>query len=345
MSLQSIAMHPISTLRRHLFDQKDVQAFLIGNPASLRYLLGMDCSYGWLLITKTKSICFTDPRYLGELENVGKLGWKLENITEMQRFLTKIQTCCLEGDFITLERLARLKKIYKNTKFVHKSGLLEGLKRKKSSSEMKLLKQAEALTRSVLHSIPSMLTPGITELSLSKKIERWAQEHGADGLSFDTIVAFGENTAKPHHAPTQKKLRKRDIVQIDVGLKVHGYCGDLSEVFFVGQPTAEQKTMHRVLQEVHDECAAMCKPGVRCKDIDALARSMLAKHNWEDCFVHALGHGIGLEVHEAPLVASRSKETLEEGDVVTIEPGVYLLGTYGMRIESMVYLDSQKAKK
>lgn len=153
-------------------------------------------------------------------------------------------------------------------------------------------------------------------------------------MAFDTIVGFGEHTSRPHHHPTDRALRKGDIVQIDLGLKIDGYCSDMSRVFYTGTKTSRQAKAYRALLEAKKTAEKMVKPGVDVRALDQAARRVLKKHGFGKEFCHALGHGLGLDIHEAPTISGKSKPyRLKKDEVITIEPGLYFPGEWGMRIE------------
>jgi Xaa-Pro aminopeptidase len=165
----------------------------------------------------------------------------------------------------------------------------------------------------------------------------WALELGADGLAFDPIVAFGTHTSSPHHHPTSRALQKGHLVQIDVGAKVKGYCGDMSEVYFTAKPTALQKKVYDTLTEAKNKAMRSVKAGVTTHALDRIARDVLKRDGFDAYFTHALGHGVGLDIHEGVTLSQKAPaQTLLAGEVITIEPGVYFDGKWGMRVEDMI---------
>jgi Xaa-Pro aminopeptidase len=218
-------------------------------------------------------------------------------------------------------------------------GVVEEFRRAKDEEELRQIRRAHRVTREILRRIPSALKVGITEEQLARRLAIWALELGADGLSFDPIVAFGTHTSHPHHTPTSRSLRKGHLVQIDVGAKVHGYCADMSQVFFTAKPTVQQRLVYDVLCGVQKRAMAAAKAGVTNHALDRLARDVFKKAGMEQAFPHALGHGVGLEIHEGvTLSGKREKMTLLKNEVITIEPGVYFEVKFGMRVEEMVYV-------
>jgi Xaa-Pro aminopeptidase len=202
------------------------------------------------------------------------------------------------------------------------------------------MRRAERMTQELLRRVPTALRRNVTEKALAWKLAQWAQELGADRLAFDPIVAFGTHTSRPHHQPTTRALQKGHLVQIDVGAVYRGYCADMSRVFFTAKPTAEQERAYRAVMEAKETAQAAIRAGVSTKELDQQARGVLRSYGMEAAFTHALGHGLGLEVHEGVTVSSHAPlRTLVPGEVITVEPGVYFPGKFGIRIEDMAVVE------
>ena len=210
---------------------------------------------------------------------------------------------------------------------------------KKNKNEIRWIRQAESITEEILSRIPRVLRRFPTERELAHMLDLWARDFGADGLSFDPIVAFGNHTSCPHHRPTDRRLQEGHIVQIDVGARYHGYCADRSKVFFTSVPTKKQEYVLNAVREAKDAAKAFAKEGVTNHELDRLARNILKSYKLNKYFVHSLGHGVGLDIHEGINISQKSPEQkLLKGEVITIEPGVYFPGKFGMRLEDMVFI-------
>lgn len=258
-------------------------------------------------------------------------------LEDLPTILKTIGQCGIEGDDVTIERLARWKHKYPSTKFVRTTGVIEEFRRQKTDLELRYLKRARRLTRELLRRVPSALRPGITEEWLARQLKMWALELGADGLSFEPIVGFGTHTAIPHHHPTSRTLQKGHLVQIDVGVLYKGYCGDMSEVYFTAPPSKYQKRVYRALNKAKNAAMDAVKPGVTNHKLDQIARHILAEEGIDQYFTHSLGHGVGLEIHEGISLSQKSPKTaLVKNEVITIEPGAYFPGKFGMRVEDMI---------
>lgn len=182
-----------------------------------------------------------------------------------------------------------------------------------------------------------MLRVGTSERELAQKIDALSARLGAERMAFDTIVAFGSNTSHPHHHPTRRTLTSTDIVQIDMGVKVDGYCSDYSRVFWMGQKTPEQKIAYKALLEAKKSAEKSIAVGVSNRALDQIARTVLLRYGYDAEFCHSLGHGLGLDIHEAPTLSTKAPLLrLLKNEVITIEPGLYFEGAWGMRVEDTI---------
>lgn len=314
-------------------------AVLVTNPTNIRYLTGFLCSEGAVLITAEAYHLFIDGRY-GEAarEKSDRLKClRTHERHELATFLKRRRVIGIEGEYMTVDGEAQMKRKFKSIKFVHTSGVVEQFRRTKNADELRLLRRADTITREMLRRVPSALIPGLRETDLAWMLRTWAQELGADDLSFSPIVAFGTHTSRPHHVPSQRRLRARDSVLVDCGARFQGYCGDRTEMFFLGEPTARQRQALDAVREAKDAAKDMVNAGVNTGDFDACARNILQRYGMEDAFVHALGHGVGLEIHEGVSLSQNGKQqSLLLHEAITIEPGVYFPGQFGIRLEDMV---------
>ena len=314
-----------------------VDAFLVSNLTNIFYLTGVRVSTGFLLIKAKKSVLLVDARYTEKAQNSVYKGVVVQDIDSITKELKTVKKCGFEAFDVTVARFNRWKRSFLNTKFVQTSGIIEEYRRSKDAAELRHFKKAQRITRVMMERVPNALTTGITEQELAWQLELWARELGAEGLSFDAIVGFGTHSAIPHHSPTKKKLKKGDIVQIDVGAKVEGYCADQSRVFFTGKKSKLQEEVFSALSRAKLESEKAVKPGVTNHKIDRIARNILAEYDLEKYFTHSLGHGVGLDIHEGITLSTKAKSTpLLKNEIITIEPGVYIPGKFGMRLEDEI---------
>lgn len=321
---------------KQLLAHAGLPAMLVSDLTNIRYITGLELSAGLLLATPKRFILFVDARYRTMAEKAGG-SCTVRDLHDLQKAMKDIEECGFEAETVTVLRKAQWKRKFTNTKFVRTVGLLQEFRREKDEGELRHVRRAHRLTRELLRRVPSALRRQTTEAKLAHQLLIWSLEMGADGLAFDPIVAFGTHTSHPHHRPTQRSLQKGHLVQIDVGVKVRGYCGDMSEVFFTAPPTPEQKKMYKAICEAKDRATDAVRPGISTQKLDAIAREVLRKYGIEAAFCHALGHGVGLDVHEGVTLSQKAPpKKLLQGEVITIEPGVYFPGKFGMRVEDMI---------
>jgi Xaa-Pro aminopeptidase len=219
--------------------------------------------------------------------------------------------------------------------------MVEGLRMKKDARELAMMRKAAILAGEVLEGALKFLKPGVQESEISAEIEYQMKRRGASERSFETIVASGKRTALPHARPTAKRLRKNELVVLDLGVILGRYCSDITRTVHVGRASQRTRAWYRAVQDANEAATAAVGKGVTCGEVDAAAREVLNKNGLEQYFVHSTGHGLGLEVHEAPRVARGQSIRLQPGNVITIEPGVYIEGVGGIRIEDDVVVGVQ----
>jgi len=218
--------------------------------------------------------------------------------------------------------------------------MTEHLRMHKDAAELAQMRRAALLASDLVQHAMGLLKPGIKEFEVAAEIEYQMRKRGASGPAFETIVAFGERSALPHARPTAKRLRKNELVLLDLGVILAHYCSDLTRTVVVGRASRRIRTWYNAVLEAQTAAIAAAKNGATCGDVDAAARRALSGYQLDHLFVHSTGHGLGLEVHEAPKVARGQKARLQPGNVITIEPGVYAEGTGGIRIEDDVAVHS-----
>jgi len=225
-----------------------------------------------------------------------------------------------------------------NAKFINGHGILEMLRVIKDESEIEKLRKAAKLADEVMGETIEYICPGITERDIKKKIEELFIQKGADGLSFESIVASGPNSSMPHYCEDSRAIQKRDIVILDLGCKYKGYCSDTSRTVFVGGITDEEKKVYDIILRANKAGEKMAKQGVKAEDVDKASRDVIRKEGYGEYFINRTGHGIGFSVHEQPYIKAGNKQILEKGMVFSIEPGIYIPNKFGMRIEDIVVI-------
>jgi Xaa-Pro aminopeptidase len=321
-----IDMRPSS---QKLLTAADCPNFLVTDLTNIRYLTGIAVSAGCVLVTPRRYILFVDSRYRESAEKTVRGGVFVRDPLDLPKMLQEAKICGFESEDISVARRASWKKKFPRVKFLEKEGIVQEFRRTKEDHELQAMRKAERITRELLRRIPAVLRHSLSELELSRKLLIWALELGADGMAFDSIVGFGTHTSIPHHHPTSRMLKKGHVVQIDLGAKVRGYCSDASEVFFTTRPTPLQERIYGTLVDAQKAALKLIKPGVSNRTLDRAARAVLDNEGLDPYFTHALGHGVGLDIHEGVSISSKAPEQkLLKNEVITVEPGVYFEGCF-----------------
>ncbi len=226
-----------------------------------------------------------------------------------------------------------------------KSELVWELRKVKSSHELKLMRKAAEITSKGMQVAYETIKPGLTEIEVAAEIEYAMRKKGAWGTAFETIVASGVRSAYPHGGCSEKRIRKGDIIVVDIGATYRHYRSDMTRTFIAGKPSKKQQKILEITEKAQEQAFRRVKEGVRAKTLDGAARKVIEKAGYGEYFVHGLGHGVGLEVHEPPTLNPQSKEILKAGNVVTIEPGIYIPGFGGFRVEDTVLVHKEKGER
>ncbi len=326
-----------------LISNAHLGALVVTHPASWYYLTGFTGEAGVLIVSHGEPTLITDGRFTTQVReettSVRLIEQKGSLIETTGQFLRK-RTVKRVGFDPTQTSVAQLSLLRKAagaaTKWIPAPGLVATLRARKEPSEVACMRQAAILAGDVLSSSIKLLKPGVMENEIAGEIEYQMRRRGASGPAFETIVAFGERSALPHARPSAKRLRKNELVVLDLGAILAHYCSDITRTVYVGRAPARVKQWYRAVLEAQIAAIAAVRVGASCGDVDAAARQVLAGYKLDRLFTHSTGHGLGLEVHEDPRLARGQKARLEAGFVVTIEPGVYMAGVGGIRIEDDV---------
>ena len=270
-----------------------------------------------------------------------------ENLTKkIAEQIRDLKLSKLGFDKVDFQAYQRLNKDLKAiAKLEAKGDYVSSLRRIKDEYELGKMRRAANLTVEGMQAGYDTIKAGLREYEVAAEIEYAMRSHGSYGVAFDTSVASGPCSAYPHGGCGERKLRTRDVVVIDIGAKYKNYCADMTRTFVVGKPSAKQEKIHSLVKVAQEKAFQKIKEGAEAKDADAVAREVMETAGYGEYFVHGLGHGIGLEVHEQPVLNSASKDVLEAGNMVTDEPGIYLVGFGGVRIEDTVLVKKSKAER
>ncbi|RJR28998.1 MAG: aminopeptidase P family protein [Desulfobacteraceae bacterium] len=327
-------------------------------PENRRYLSGFKAqdllfteSSGSLLITEKSALLLTDSRYTLEAEKEAVdfevVTLKKGLIESLPAILSDLGTRHLgfEEGYVTVEAhkslVKGLRKMRTRPKLTPLNGLVEEMREVKEPEEIRLLKASGDLMSRILADVIPGIKPGRVEKEIAWEIEERARQGGAEGLAFPSIVASGPNSALPHATPTTRKIREGEPITLDVGVRVEGYCCDMTRTIFLGKPRPEFAKIYRIVREAQVAAMEKVLPGAESTAVDATARDMIRDEGYGEYFGHSLGHGVGLEPHERPRLGPRNPVELKEGMVVTVEPGIYLPGKGGVRLEHMVAITRQ----
>jgi Xaa-Pro aminopeptidase len=308
---------------------------------NIRYLTGFSGSEGTLIIDKEKITLLVDGRYINQAKSetagveIVEYSDKIDGIVTLvkKRGLRKVG---FESTAVDVHTFVQIRNRLEPVDLLPVTQEIRLLRARKEESEILLVKKAAALASSAVLSMLGDIKPGTAEKDLALEIDYKIRQLGASNTSFDTIVASGANSALPHAKPTIKTLAKGDAIVIDYGAVIEGYKSDETCTFFLGPVDENQKNVYSIVKMAHDLAIDAIKAGIPCREIDRVARDYISKYDKGHFFTHATGHGVGLDVHESPRLSSKSDEILEAGMLITVEPGVYIPDTWGIRIEDTV---------
>jgi Xaa-Pro aminopeptidase len=344
---------------RELFSGAGVDALLVCGPENRRYLSGFtadDPDWGMLLITPETAALLTDFRYqiwaAQEAQGFEVLVYTVNLEDTLAELLKKTPAPRLgfEAAHLSYRQYQRLTQAGAaaglKMEWLPVEGLVEGLRETKAPEELARMRRALDLTETVLRQVAAELVLGLTERFVAWEIEKRLREGGAQGVAFPPIVAAGPNSARPHHQPGDYSLKRGEPIIIDLGARVDGYCADLTRTFILGAADEQFRKIYTLVRRAQERAERGLKAGMESLAADALARELIIEAGYGEAFGHSLGHGVGLAVHEAPsLSPARERNTvLKAGCVVTVEPGIYLAGWGGVRLEDMALLQPQGAE-
>jgi Xaa-Pro aminopeptidase len=321
-------------------DDLGVDAFFVSRLQNVRYLTGFTGSNGQALLGRSGAVFFTDGRYTEqsrrEVPDVERLTCASGYREDLAQHCDGIARMGFESHAMSVAERDRLGGSLAQVELVPVEGAVERLRETKDDEEHELLRAAQRITDAAFDRLLDLLAVGLTERHVATELERLFREEGADDMAFDPIVAFGENAAEPHHAPGHRMLEEGDVVKLDIGALTGGYHADMTRTVSFGSPPAELRKIHDVVRQAQEAGIDAVRGGVTGIQADQAARAVIEDAGYGDRFVHGLGHGVGLEIHEGPWLGRDKTNELPTGAVVTVEPGVYVPGLGGVRIEDMV---------
>jgi Xaa-Pro aminopeptidase len=344
----------LAKLREQL-SENEVDAILVSTPENRRYLSGFAGSAGYLLVSSDDAVLATDFRYIEQAGNQApdfrvvrissSVGWFTELTSE-----NGLRRVGFESRDMTVSAHSAFQKAIDELEpslrpeLVPTPTVVEKLRAVKDEGEIKLIGRAVELADQALDEVAPGIAPGMTERAIAWELEKAMRERGADEISFDIIVGSGPNGALPHHRAGDRVIEDGDPIVIDMGATYEGYCSDLSRTVFVGEPDDKFRRVYDTVLRAQLLAEEKVTEGMTGGEVDGLARDVIVEAGHGEEFGHSLGHGVGLAVHEAPTVGPRGEEPITEGMVFTVEPGIYISGWGGVRIEDMVVLENGRAR-
>ncbi|HAU31124.1 MAG TPA: Xaa-Pro dipeptidase [Desulfotomaculum sp.] len=339
----------VDLLRNKLY-QKGIDGLLVMKPENRKYLSGFSGTAGSLVVTQEQLFLLTDFRYIEQAEHECKQWQVIEIRTStfdsLKNYLPdwKISRLGYEEDFLTHKQFLELSEKVPDGSLIPAAGTVEDLRMIKSQEEIARMINSARMADEAFAHILSFLKPGCTEVEISLEMEYFMRKRGAKRIPFDIIVASGVRGAMPHGVASDKLLQAGDLVTMDFGCEFNDYCSDITRTVCLGAPTEMQEHIYRIVLEAHDAGINLIRQGVKASDVDQAARSVVERYHFGENFRHSTGHGVGLIVHESPVISSKDGTILQAGMVITVEPGIYLPGWGGVRIEDMVLIEENGAR-
>ena len=324
---------------------RDCCALIIA-PENRRYFTGFESSDGFLLVSPEKSIFITDGRYIEAAEKqisnceVRLLGKTYPQIAETLKKMN-CKHLLVESTRMTVATYNSLKGVLKNTSVSTDSTLdmiINELRSIKASTEVECIVKAQRIAEDAFQHILKFIKVGVTEKEIQLELDFFMLRNGGEGLSFETIAVSGKNSSMPHGVPSHKKIENGDFITMDFGTMINGYHSDMTRTVAVGFATDEMKNVYDTVLKAQQNCLDNIKTGVSCKDGDMFARSVINDSGYGKYFTHSTGHGVGVEIHEFPNLSPASDSILQVGNIVTVEPGIYIPEKFGVRIEDMALI-------
>ncbi|WGI36887.1 aminopeptidase P family protein [Mesomycoplasma lagogenitalium] len=319
-----------------IINENNLDAIISYSPQTRLWLTTIQSTDGMVVIEKSKSYVLVDSRYIEyaqkQVKNAELILLTADNLKKLLEN-KKYQRIGIEEDYLTLGEFNRIKKFFPNAEFVEISG--QKLRILKDENEIANLQKAIDISLEAYNQLIAEIKEGQTEREIDRRLNFLMKEKGAQKECFDSIIATGSNSAIPHHHPTDRKIKKGDLLKIDFGAVYNGYGADITRTFIFGDKANDPKAEEilQIVKEAAQKGRQMVKPGIKASEVDKVCRDYIQSKGYGKYFLHSTGHGLGIDVHELPNVSSSSDFILEEGMVITVEPGIYIEGLGGARIE------------
>lgn len=345
-------MNRLRALKDLAFSKKGFDGFLAFNGTNQQYLTGVPGTACTFVRSKGQSIILVHPVNF-EQANAEAEGFKVEKVKRNENVIARIAAHAkrsrikkLAIDAIGYDSYRALaKELRGETRLKTRPDFVSQLRQVKDVDELRLMRKAGELTSEGMKAACDAIRPGIKEIEVAAEIEYAMRKRYSWGIAFESIVASGARSAYPHGGCTDRQIRNGDLVVVDIGARYHEYCSDMTRTVVAGNASEKQKKIYNIVKQAHGNAMEAIRPNVRGRDIDNAARKTIDDAGYGEYFCHGLGHGVGLEVHEGPTLNSESKDMLKAGNVVTVEPGIYLVGFGGVRIEDSVLVQARRPEE
>jgi len=323
--------------------EKAIPALWITKTENKFYLSGFESSNFYIFLTKEKDYLLTDFRYIETAEAL-KDNFTIVLISNQYTPFDFLKENCpdilgIEYKSITFDFYNDMMEKVRPKHVVPADQIIENIRSIKEEAEIDCIRKAASITNMGFLHLLDYVRPGLTEKQIALELEFFMKQEGADALAFDTIVACGERGSLPHAMPTERVVKEGDFITFDFGAKFGGYCSDMTRTIGIGAVSDEQKAVYALVLEAQQSAAASIRSGFPAAEADRIARDLITNAGYGSCFGHGLGHGVGLEIHEAPTLNSVSAEILDKNMIVTVEPGIYIPGKFGVRIEDLAVVE------
>lgn len=335
---------------RELMKKEQVDGFLVTSPYNLRYLTNFTGTTGLAVITMSKAFFVTDFRYTEQaaaqaqgfeiVKNVGPIFDEVAKICNQE----EVNGLAFEETQVSFADYSILEDLLEETPLIPISGMIESLREVKDDQEVAIIEKACAIADQGFDHVLKFIKPGMTEIEVANQLDFFMRSLGATSVSFDTIVASGLRSAMPHGVASEKVIEQGDLITLDFGCYYQGYVSDMTRTFALGDPGAKLKEIYQIVLEAQLKVLDAAKPGMTGIQLDAVARDHISQAGYGEAFGHSTGHGIGLEIHEGPNVSFRADKAFVVGNVITDEPGIYLPGIGGVRIEDDLLITAEGNK-
>lgn len=327
------------------FLKSSQEAILIHSQDNRRFFTGFPSSDGFLLVTKAEAVLFVDSRYVEAAQKKACCSAHLltKVSTEIKEYIREnnIIKIYTERNKISVATADFLKTVFLPCRVTPSKKLektISEIRAVKTPDQVENIKIAQKIAENAFEHILTFIKPGVTEKQIALELDFYMLSHGAEALSFETIAVTGAKTSMPHGVPDDTVVKSGDFVTMDFGAVYKGYHSDMTRTVAVGNISQEQRKIYEIVLSAQLAALALLKEGVPCKQADAAARDIIANAGYGECFGHGTGHGVGIEIHEEPNLSPRSEAVLKAGHIVTVEPGIYLPGKFGVRIEDMALI-------